>query len=130
MLGPVIDKLILTRLVGLSFVAAYEAAARLIDVIKRATQLILLLLPLAGAMELTHGVEHKRHIYQRIFFANLVLSAGLYLIPATLAAPIFMHWVGPSVGRPASLAFMVLSATSFLLRWRTPPCWFWQVQAE
>jgi O-antigen/teichoic acid export membrane protein len=121
LIGPVIDKLILTRLVGLSFVAAYEAAARLTDVIKRATQLILLpLLPLAGAVEQTHSVEEKQHLYERIFSANLVLSAGLYLIPATLAFPIFLHWVGPTVGPAAAIAFIVLAGTSFLLTLANP----------
>jgi O-antigen/teichoic acid export membrane protein len=116
LLGPVIDKLILTRFVGLSFVAAYEAAARLAEILKRVTQLTWLpLFPLAGAMEKTHSQQEKQQLYSRIFGANLVLSAGLYLIPATLAFVILPLWVGSRVGANAAVAFMVLAATSFLL---------------
>lgn len=113
MLGPVIDKLILARYVGLNVVAFYEAAARLADLLRRATQLFLLpLFPMAGAREDTHTESERHNFYVRAFSANLLVSCGLYLVPASLAVAIFHVWLGPG-SRFAATAFAVLCATVF-----------------
>jgi O-antigen/teichoic acid export membrane protein len=116
LLGPVIDKLILAHFVGLSYVTIYEAAARLVEILKRATQLLLLpLFPLAGARVPNQTEEQTQALYQRIFGANLAFSACLYLIPATLSFGIMRVWLGPGMSGPAGYAFLVLSITAFML---------------
>jgi O-antigen/teichoic acid export membrane protein len=115
MLGPVFDKLILARFVGLSAVAFYEAAARLVDLLRRATQLFLLpLFPMAGAREDTHTESERHHFYGKVFSANLLVSCGLYLVPASLAMAIFRVWLGAG-SRLAVIAFLVLCVTTFCL---------------
>ena len=112
-LGPVFDKLILARYVGLSAVAAYEAAARLVDLLRRATQLFLLpLFPMAGATENNHSESEKHSLYLLAFRANLLVSCGLYLIPASLAFGIFRVWLGPH-SQLAATAFLVLCVAVF-----------------
>lgn len=121
LLAPVIDKLILARFVGLSYVAIYEAAAKLIEILKRATQLLLLpIFPLAGAALANQTKEQRQAFYQRVFGANLVLSAGLYLIPMTVIFGIMRIWLGPELSGPAGWAFVVLSSTGFMLALVTP----------
>jgi O-antigen/teichoic acid export membrane protein len=116
LLSPVIDKLILARFVGMSYVAIYEAAAKLVDVLKRATQLIWLpLFPLAGAIVPNQTEEQTQVFYRRIFGVNLAFSAGLYLIPATLAFRIMGIWLGSELSRPAGWAFLILLITGFIL---------------
>jgi O-antigen/teichoic acid export membrane protein len=116
LLSPVIDKLILARFVGLSSVAIYEAAARLVEILKRVTQLVLLpLFPLAGAMVPNQSNEETQTLYRRVFGGNMALNAGLYLIPATLAFGIMGIWLGPELSRPAGWAFCILAITHFLL---------------
>jgi O-antigen/teichoic acid export membrane protein len=111
--SPVIDKVILARLAGLTTVALYEAAARLIDLLRRATQLLLLpLFPMAGAREQTHSESEKNAFYVQAFSANLLVSCGLYLIPASIAFGIFRAWLGPD-SRPAAIAFSVLAGVVF-----------------
>ena len=113
MLNPVFDKLILARYVGLAEVALYEGAARLIELLRRATQLFLLpLFPIAAARPNTHTESEKHNFYVQAFSANLLLSGGLYLIPASLAFGIFRVWLGPD-SRLAAIAFLVLSVTVF-----------------
>jgi len=115
LLNPILDKLILARFVGLWAVAWYEAAARLADLLRRATQLFLLpVLPMAGAMEQKRGAQEIQGFYTRIFNVNLIVSVGVYLLPAGLAASIFWVWMGPESG-PGALAFTVLSVTYFCL---------------
>ena len=113
MLGPVLDKLILARFVGLSTVALYEGAARLAELSRRVTQLFLLpLLPIAGARQETHTETERHTFYVRMFSANLLMSCALYLIPASLAFGIFRLWLGPE-SRLGAVAFVVLSLTVF-----------------
>jgi len=113
MLGPVFDKLILARFVGLSTVALYEGAARLAELSRRVTQLFLLpLLPIAGARQETHTETERHTFYVRTFSANLLVSCALYLIPASLAFGIFRLWLGPD-SRLGTIAFIVLSFTVF-----------------
>lgn len=115
LLGPILDKLILTRFVGLSAVAFYEAAARLMDLLRRATQLFLLpLFPLAGAREATQGMEERRDFYRRAFSANLLLSCGLYLLPGSLAFVAVPWWLGPG-SETAAACFVVLALSTFCL---------------
>jgi O-antigen/teichoic acid export membrane protein len=112
-LNPVFDKLILARYTGLAEVAFYEAATRLVDLLRRATQLFLLpLFPLAGAQQETRNQDHRNDFYKQIFSANLLLSAGLYLVPASLAFGIFRVWIGPG-SKVAAGAFVVLCITVF-----------------
>lgn len=112
-LGPVIDKLILARYISLSAVAYYEGAARLIDLLRRATQLFLLpLFPMAGAREEKHTEIEKLNFYVRAFSGNLLVSSALYLIPASLAFGIFREWLGPG-SQLGAVVFIVLSITSF-----------------
>lgn len=116
MLAPVIDKLILARFVGLSFVAIYEAASKLVEILKRTTQLLLLpLFPLAGAAVQSQTEVQAQVFYRRVFGVNLALSAGLYLIPATLSFGIMRVWLGSELGVPAGWAFVVLLTTGFVL---------------
>jgi O-antigen/teichoic acid export membrane protein len=116
LLPPVIDKLILARFVGLSYVALYEAAAKLVEILKRATQLLLLpLFPLAGAVVPNQSEEETQALYRRVFGANLAFNAGLYLIPAALTFGIMSIWLGPEVSGVAGVAFGVLAITQFLL---------------
>jgi len=115
-LSPVIDKLLLARFVGLSYVAIYEAAARLVEILKRATQLFLLpLFPIAGAVVPNQSKEETQSFYQRFFGVNLAFNAGLYLIPATMTFGILRIWLGPEMSRTAGWAFLVLSVTAFVL---------------
>jgi O-antigen/teichoic acid export membrane protein len=112
-LSPIFDKLILARYVGLSEVALYEGAARLIDLLRRATQLFLLpLFPMASAREKTSTEPERRSFYAQAFSANLLMSSALYLVPASLAFGIFGLWLGPE-SRPAAVAFLVLSGVAF-----------------
>jgi len=121
LLPPVIDKLILARFVGLSYVAIYEPAAKLVEILKRATQLLLLpIFPLAGAAATNQTKEQRQAFYQGVFGANLVLSAGLYLIPMTMIFGIMRIWLGPELSGPAGWAFVVLSSTGFMLALVTP----------
>jgi len=121
LLSPVIDKLILARFVGLSYVAIYEPAAKLVEILKRATQLLLLpIFPLAGAAAANQTKEQRQAFYQRVSGANLVLSAGLYLIPMTAIFAIMRIWLGPELSGPAAWAFVVLSSTGFMLALVTP----------
>jgi O-antigen/teichoic acid export membrane protein len=121
LLSPVIDKLILARFVGLSSVAIYEAAAKLVDIPKRATQLLSLpLFPMAGAMAPIQSEEQRRKFYRRIFNANLAVDAALYLVPATLAFEITRAWLGPELSGPAGWTLVVLLITGFLLALVTP----------
>jgi O-antigen/teichoic acid export membrane protein len=102
--------------VGLSYVTIYEAAAKLVEILKRATQLLLLpLFPLAGAVVPNQSEEQMQSFYRRIFGANIALNAGLYLIPATLSFGILRIWLGPELSGPAGLAFSVLAITGFSL---------------
>ena len=111
--SPILDKLIVARFVGLNAVAFYEAAARLVELLKRATQLSLLpLFPIAGATQDTHTESERRGLYLRAFSANLFVSCGLYLIPASLAYGIFRVWLGPE-SKVAALVFSALCATAF-----------------
>ena len=120
-LSPVIDKLILARFAGLSFVAIYEAAAKLVDIPKRATQLLLLpVFPMAGAMAPIQSEEQRQSFYRRIFSANLAIDAALYLIPATLAFEITRAWLGPELSGLAGRTLVVLLVTGFLLALVTP----------
>jgi len=115
-LSPIIDKLILAYFVGLSYVTVYEAAAKLVEILKRATQLLLLpLFPLAGAVVPNQSEEQMQTFYRRIFGANIALNAGLYLIPATLSFGILRIWLGPELSGRAGLAFSVLAITGFSL---------------
>jgi O-antigen/teichoic acid export membrane protein len=124
LLAPVIDKLILARFVGLSSVAIYEAAAKLVEILKRATQLFLLpLFPLAGAMAPSQTKEQTQVFYRRVFSANLAVSAGLYLIPATLTFGIARIWLGPELSGPVGWTFLVLSITAFILAVVGPAVW-------
>lgn len=116
LLAPVIDKVILAHFVGLPYVAIYEAAARLVEILRRITQLILLpLFPLAGAIVPGQSFEQTRGVYRGAFTANLAVSAGLYLIPATLSFGFFGIWLGSEMSRLAGLAFILLSTTALLL---------------
>ena len=121
LLPPVFDKLILARFAGLSYVAIYEAAAKLVDIMKRATQLFLLpLFPLAGAVVPSQSETETQVLYRRFFDTNLIFNMGLYLIPATLAFVIMRVWLGSELGMPAAWTFLVLSITGFLLALVTP----------
>jgi len=116
LLSPIIDKLILARFVGLSYVTIYEAAARLVEILKRATQLFLLpLFPMAGAVVPNQSVDQARAFYRRFFRVNVAFNAGLYLIPATLTFGIMRIWLGPEISKSAGWAFLVLSVTWFML---------------
>jgi O-antigen/teichoic acid export membrane protein len=118
-LGSVIDKLILARYVGLSAVALYEGAARLNDLLRRATQLFLLpLFPMAGAREKTRTESERQNFYTQAFSANLLVNSALYLIPASLAFGIFRLWLGPG-SQLAAVAFLVLSVVAF---WQALTC--------
>lgn len=121
-LGPVLDKLILSRYVGLNAVAFYEAATRLVDLLRRATQLFLLpLFPMAGATQDTHTEVERHNFYIKAFSANLLVSCGLYLIPASLAIAIFRVWLGPG-SRVAALAFFSLCIAVFCQALAGPIC--------
>jgi O-antigen/teichoic acid export membrane protein len=121
LLAPVIDKLILARFVGLSSVAIYEAASKLVEILKRATQLLLLpVFPMAGAVVPNQSEEQTQALYRRIFSANLAIDAGLYLIPATLTFGIMRVWLGLELSGIAGWAFLVLSITGFMLALVTP----------
>jgi len=97
-------------------VAIYEAAARLVEILKRATQLFLLpLFPIAGAVVPNQSKEETQSFYQRFFGVNLAFNAGLYLIPATMTFGILRIWLGPEMSRTAGWAFLVLSVTAFVL---------------
>jgi len=112
-LSPILDKLIVARFVGLNPVAFYEAAARLVELLKRATQLFLLpLFPIAGATRETHGERERRRLYLPAFSANLFVSCGLYLIPCSLGYGIFCVWLGPE-SQVAARVFLVLCSTAF-----------------
>jgi O-antigen/teichoic acid export membrane protein len=116
LLSPIIDKLILARFVGLSYVTIYEAAARLVEILKRATQLFLLpLFPMAGAVVPNQSVDQARAFYRRFFRVNVAFNAGLYLIPATLTFGIMRIWLGPEISKSAGWTFLVLSVTWFML---------------
>jgi O-antigen/teichoic acid export membrane protein len=116
LLAPVIDKLILARFVGLSSVAIYEAASKLVEILKRATQLLLLpVFPMAGAVVPNQTEVQTQKLYRRIFSANLAVNVGLYLIPATLTFEIMRVWLGSELSEPAGWAFLVLSFTGLLL---------------
>jgi len=114
LLNPVLDKLILARFVGLAEVAFYEAATRLMEVLKRLTQLVLLpIFPLAGAKQMA-GRLSLQNLYRRVFSLNLMLSIGLYLIPATFAFEVFQAWLGPG-SNLAATAFIFLAVTALSL---------------
>lgn len=113
-LNPILDKLILGRFVGLSSVALYEAAARITEILKRATRMLLLpLFPLAGATE-RDGAAVQQRLYSQVFRANLFLSAGLYLIPAAFCFQICRVWLGAGAAS-AALALRWLAVTGFFL---------------
>lgn len=115
LITPILDKLILARFVGLSYVTAYEAAAKLVDILRRTTQLLLLpLFPMAGATA-TDSPRRLDLPYHRIVGINVVLNAGLYLIPATVGFALMRIWLGPGLSRPAGWAFMVLAVTALVL---------------
>ena len=112
-LSPVLDKLILARYTGLPEVAFYEAGSRFVDLLRRATQLLLLpLFPMAAAHEGTHTERERHDFYAGVFSANILISSGLYLVPAALAFGIFRAWLGPG-SRAGAIAFLVLCATVF-----------------
>lgn len=115
LITPILDKLILARFVGLSYVTAYEAATKLVDILRRTTQLLLLpLFPMAGATP-TDSRGDLNLPYERILKINLAMNVGLYLIPATLGLAIMKIWLGSALSRPAGSAFVVLAVTAFVL---------------
>lgn len=115
LISPILDKLILARFVGLYYVTAYEAASKLVDILRRTTQLLLLpLFPMAGAT-LADSRRDRELPYERIVGINLVINAGLYLIPATLGLAIMKIWLGSGLNRPAGSAFVVLAVTALVL---------------
>jgi len=121
LLSPLIDKLILARFVGLSSVAIYEAAGKLVEILKRTTQLLLLpVFPMAGAIVPTQSEKETQEFYRKIFRVNLVIDAGLYLIPAALTFDIMRVWLGPELSKPAGWAFLILAVTGFGLALVTP----------
>ncbi|HEY6947169.1 MAG TPA: oligosaccharide flippase family protein [Candidatus Acidoferrum sp.] len=112
-LSPVVDKVILARYVGLTEVALYEVAARLVELLRRATQLLLLpLMPMAGTRGNLDSESETERLYSRAFEANLLVSCGLYLIPAALAFGIFRVWLGQG-SRLAAIAFVTLCGVAF-----------------
>lgn len=112
-LNPILDKLILARYAGLGEVALYEVAARLVELLRRASQLLLLpVLPMAGAREHVHDAAEKSHFYRRIFAGNLILSSGLYAIPISLVFTMLPLWLGPGSELTAKI-FIVLALTVF-----------------
>lgn len=118
--APLVDKLILAEFAGAAFVAAYEAAFRIAEILKRVTQLMLLpLFPMAGARE-KHHIEEKNRLYRVAFSANLALSVGLYLIPVCMANIIFRGWLGMQTGTQAAIAFRALGGTAFVLALLAP----------
>lgn len=115
LITPIVDKLILARFVGLSYIAAYEAAAKLVDILRRTTQLLLLpLFPMAGATP-TDSRRDLELPYERIVGTNLVINTGLYLIPATLGFAVMRRWLGSGLSHPAGWAFVVLTVTALVL---------------
>lgn len=115
LISPILDKLILARFVGLSYVTAYEAATKLVDILRRTTQLLLLpLFPMAGAAP-TDSRQALDLPYERIVGINLAMNVGLYLVPATLGLAIMRIWLRSGLSQAAGWAFVVLAATALVL---------------
>ncbi|MGH9394843.1 MAG: polysaccharide biosynthesis C-terminal domain-containing protein, partial [Terriglobales bacterium] len=123
-LSPVIDKVIVARVLGLEIVTMYEAASRIAEIGRRLTQLLLLpVLPLAG-YDLHRPVAETQSRYRKLFGFNLLLSAWIFLLPLGLAPLAFHLWLG----RPAPDAarmFEWMAVAGFCLSLSSPGITTW-----
>jgi len=119
-LSNLYDKLVIGYFSGPIMIGQYEAASRIIDLLRRVPQMVFLpLLPISS--ELSHRGDQAslRSLYLKTFRALLIIAVPAYLVAASAANPFMISWLGRGYG-PAAFVLVMFSLAAMVNSFTLP----------